>query len=300
MNKLTVINGRRLRSSAAVRCNLILRWKRRRAEQKLIVYIAAFRDLRDVVTGASERLLTPDLATELLVALVGVGDKGLLHKRLATPTLALSADNLNPEIPKAARWYLVGAQSLFGLELLLCVLDAGLRAVVLMVIAMVVKGILCKVRGPPAGVCEEILVGGCRAVDIDDLQDLPVLIQAEEVSHSALADDVLRGRVGRAGKLRGVPDKTEAGHLAVRGEHGLEGASERQVEIRLGARPGLGSRSALLALDVRLLHGWRELDELSFCAVLVLPAVHSALSLLSLSKGLCAQLHVHLPSGLPR
>ena len=115
--KSAIINGHRLRNSAAVRCNAFVWRKWRGAEKKLKVHVAARRDLGDVVAGASEWLLPPDLATEFLVTLVGVSDIGLFYQRFATSTFALSADDLHPKVPEAAGWNLVRAQRQLCYEL---------------------------------------------------------------------------------------------------------------------------------------------------------------------------------------
>ena len=54
------------------------------ARQKLEVYVAAVGRLRDIVGGTSERLLSTNLASKLLVAIVSVGDVWLEHERFAT------------------------------------------------------------------------------------------------------------------------------------------------------------------------------------------------------------------------
>ena len=110
---------------------MALCWQRRSAKEKLEVDVAALGDLSFVVAGASERLLPPHLATELLIAIVVVLDVRRLHKGRPTTPTSLATEDLRAEVPETARRYLVRPQTLLRFELLLGILDAGLRAVVL-------------------------------------------------------------------------------------------------------------------------------------------------------------------------
>ena len=122
-------------------------WQGRSGKKELQIDVAAFGDLSYVVAGASERLLPPHLATELLIAVVVVLDVWRLRKRLPTTPTSLAIEDLDAEIPETARLYLVRPQTLLGFELL-GVPDAGLRAVALVVAAVVVEDVVDDVGKP--------------------------------------------------------------------------------------------------------------------------------------------------------
>ena len=92
----------------------------------------------DVVAGTPERLLSANLAAELLVAIVGIRDVWRGHQGLATAPPHLVIDALDAEEPKAAAGHHVGPQALFSLPLFHRILNARLRAIVLVVAAAVV------------------------------------------------------------------------------------------------------------------------------------------------------------------
>ena len=97
-------------------------WQRRSAKEKLEVDVAAFGDLSYFVAGASERLLPPHLATELLIGVVVFLNVWRLHKRLPTSPTSLAIEDLDAEVSETARRYLVRPQILLRFELLLGVL----------------------------------------------------------------------------------------------------------------------------------------------------------------------------------
>ena len=72
------------RSVAVARWLLIIARKWWCAWQELEVHVAAVGRLRDIVGGTPERLLSTNLASKLLVAIVSVGDVWLEHERFAT------------------------------------------------------------------------------------------------------------------------------------------------------------------------------------------------------------------------
>ena len=81
--------------------------QRRRAKEKLKVNVAAVRDLRDVIAGAPEGLFSTDLASEFLVAVVGVGDERCVHERFATTSLHFPTDVFQTKIPKSTAGHAV-------------------------------------------------------------------------------------------------------------------------------------------------------------------------------------------------
>ena len=67
-------------------------------------------------------------------------------------------------------------QTLFRLEFLLGILNTCLRAVMLMIGAMVVECVECELFRPSASVCQKIYFGCDRAVRIKDVLYFPVLV----------------------------------------------------------------------------------------------------------------------------
>ena len=98
--------GCRLRSAAVA---LGLLWQRWCAGQELEVDVASVRDQPAIVARAAERLFAPDLATELLVSFICVGDVRFANQWLATATTPFPSQDLYPEEPKAAGGHLVRA-----------------------------------------------------------------------------------------------------------------------------------------------------------------------------------------------
>ena len=178
-------------------------------EEKLEVDVATICYLGDVVAGAPEGLLSTNLAPKLLVAIVGVLDVRRGHERLATVPSHLPGDVFDAEVPETAAWRLVGAKALLLFQLFLRVLNASLGAVVLVFRAVVVEGILGKVCGSLRGVGLELLVGGRRAVSLQDGSDLARLIQLVEVTPAALL-----GAPG-VGNLIRITQETETASLSV-------------------------------------------------------------------------------------
>ena len=134
-------------------------WQGRSTKKKLEVGVAAVDGLNYVVAGASERLLPPHLATELLIAVVVVFGVWHLHKKLPTTPTSLATEDLDAEVPETARRYLLRPQGLLRFELLLGLLDAGLRAVVLAVAAVVVEDVVEEVGKPLLSVGVEVCHG---------------------------------------------------------------------------------------------------------------------------------------------
>ena len=96
------------------------------------------------------------LAAALLIAIVAILDARRGHERLATTAHSLlppiDAHPLDAEEPKTARGHFVGAQALLCLQLLLHICHARGRAVVLVVGAAVVEGVVAKVCSPGSSV----------------------------------------------------------------------------------------------------------------------------------------------------
>ena len=144
----------------------------RRAHQGLEVHVAPAGHLRDIVAGASERLVALDLAAAPLVAVIREVDERSPDQRLAAPTHSLGAACqtylLDAKEPEAARRGSVRAQTLFGLELLLDVLDARLGAVVLVVGADVAEEVMAKRYCPSVGIGVNLLDRSRQAIGLDD------------------------------------------------------------------------------------------------------------------------------------
>ena len=127
----------------------------------MIIYIASIAYLRHIVRCTPEGLHTFDLASCLLVALIGFLDKGFGNQRLAAAAhcfvSALDVKFLDPKEPEAARRHLVGTQTLFRFQLLLHILDACFCTVMFMVGAMVVEDIVCEFGFPRMRILKLVL-----------------------------------------------------------------------------------------------------------------------------------------------
>ena len=158
----------------------------RRARQKLKVHVASCCDLADIIGCASQRMLSFELASKLLVAIVRSFHVRLFHERLAPSanTLVLALDH--SEIPEATGWHLVRTQARFCFELLLHVLDASLRAVVLVVGAVVVEGIPAKVRTPSCRIPCKVILIRLFAVRPHGGLHLAFFVQAEQLCITAV------------------------------------------------------------------------------------------------------------------
>ena len=278
----------------------------RRAEEELEVHVASVRDLCDVVAGASERLLSADLAAEFLIAVVRIRYVGRLHQRLATTTAHLSVDAFQTEVPETAAGHLVRAQALLGFQILLGVLDAGLRAVVLVVGTVIVEAVLREVHRPFCSVGDEVFLRRGRSIGVQDLTDHPLVVEGVELPEGARRAGGRRiccARSFEKGKLTSITQKAKAAPLTVHGKRRLKRTRKGQLAVGCRARAGQArSRCGRAAFPVHvgLLHRRREVHMLAQSAVLVFSPVHAALSLLPRREGLRAQVDAQLPARLPR
>ena len=141
--------------------------------------------MSDIIGGTSERLLSTDLASKLLVAIVSVRDVWLLHEWIATTPPPFALDGDDAEEPKTTRRHLVRTQTLLGLKLLFDVLDASLGAVVLVVGAVVVEDILCKVRRPLLGISSYVSFRTRGTIGEEDVHNLSFFVHGEDVRERA-------------------------------------------------------------------------------------------------------------------
>ena len=86
-----------------------------------------------------------------------------------------------------------------------------------MVVTTVVKGFVRESARPSVGIIVDVLVGGFRAIRLEDTQDVSVLAQHGEVPATPLANTDVGGRPTVASQLDNAAERTKAGHLGYGG-----------------------------------------------------------------------------------
>ena len=87
----------------------------------------------------------------------------------------------NSELVEPAGRHFAGSQALLSVELLLHILDAGLRAVMLVIRAVVVEDVESKVSSPGLGISFTVAKRSTGAVRFHDLHNLAIRKKGEEV-----------------------------------------------------------------------------------------------------------------------
>jgi hypothetical protein len=125
------------------------------------------------------------LASKLIVAIFCLLDVRLSDQRFATPPQAFHApvdlDLRDAEEPEATRRALVGAQAVFGFHFLLDVFHTRLFAIVFMIGALIVSGIICKVLCPVPRIIRQLFLPVFTPIRLQDCKDAAILVALEKV-----------------------------------------------------------------------------------------------------------------------
>ena len=187
-----------------------------------------------------------------------------------------------------------------------CVLDAGLRTIVLVVGTVIVEAVLREMRRPLCSVSGEVLLRRGRAIGVQDLTDHSLVVESVELPEGARRAGgrrVCGAQAFENGKLSSITQKAKAAPLTVDGKRRLE--RTRKGQLAVGCRACAGQArcrrgGAALPLHVGLLHRRGEVHVLAQSAVLIFSPIHAALTLLPGREGLRAQVDAQLPARLPR